>query len=1069
MIKDNKIHDYFADDIVNAGIHTSSTSSNWTIQNNRFYQTTSKTWQYNGSENAAIMITPATLTNPGVSQGFTITGNTIGYASANQTGTYTLLGNAFSPKAHFVGIHFKGLASAAALPTVISNNTIAAIGLLDNSSRGIGTNSPLVGILFESGVGTCNDNTIGSQTTNGSFVLDAFNAPNGGSIEVYGILNTSSNAFTSNNNNIGGITANAYVSPVIFAMRSTATGGATWTATGNNIGGTTANSIQTSSVVYGLYNNSGVGVFSSNVVRNLKGSSATGIWLAGTNTVQRNFIHSLNAGDITGIKVSNGSSMCRNNMVALGGNVDAAFIYGFNDLGGDNSFYNNSIYIGGTNYGAADSFALINSGSGTRNYSNNIFVNNRTNAGETGQNYILSIASASGLTADKNVYFGNAAANTFGVFNSAPVIDFAAWQTNIAQDLGSYFADPQYLDPAAATPNLHINPSVPTIVEGKGTASASVTDDYDAQSRDGLSPADIGADAGNFMVVPPTIISLSATSGCTGSSLVITGTYLAEVTQVFIGGTAAMITNTTSTSVTVTVGTGTSGTVSVYNGATATSAATFTVILQIAYYADSDGDGYGDASASVLSCTAVPGYVTNNSDCAPTDATQWRTGNFYVDADNDGYYNGNPNAVAICYGSVMPIGYAASILGTDCDDANSNAHPNHVEIAGNNIDDNCDGAVDETGPAIALIPSQCGSTLANIANTVYAQQTTVAQGYRFEVTNGANIRTYETATNAFSLLNLPGGVTYATTYAIRVAVKVSGFWRAYSSSCNITTPPLAATTNVIASQCGTILANIAATVYCNQVTSANQYRFEVTNSAATRTYDSAANRFSLTNLSGGATYGVTYSVRVALRFGGVWQDYGSVCNVSTPASPGITNLQPSQCGTTISNRWTTLYAIQVPDAQGYSFEVTNGATVRYYNTPVSRFALANLAGGVAAGTVYNVRVAVLYNGVYGNFGPACNVTTEAVISREAAAMLTAFDVKSYPNPFAGYFKLHVSTTSDEPLSMKVYDMIGKLLESKEINPMDLDVQEFGSSYAAGVYNVIVSQGSASETLRVVKR
>ena len=81
-----------------------------------------------------------------------------------------------------------------------------------------------------------------------------------------------------------------------------------------------------------------------------------------------------------------------------------------------------------------------------------------------------------------------------------------------------------------------------------------------------------------YSVLPPTITSLSNTSGCVGSSLVINGTNLTGATAVTIGGTAATITGNTATTVTVTVGTGTTGTVQVTtpNG-TATSAATFTV------------------------------------------------------------------------------------------------------------------------------------------------------------------------------------------------------------------------------------------------------------------------------------------------------------------------------------------------------------------------------------------------------------------------------------------------------------------------------------------------------------
>jgi len=78
--------------------------------------------------------------------------------------------------------------------------------------------------------------------------------------------------------------------------------------------------------------------------------------------------------------------------------------------------------------------------------------------------------------------------------------------------------------------------------------------------------------------IPPTITSLSATSGFCGSSLIINGTFLAKTQTVTIGGTPATIVGTTDTSVTVTVGIGTTGTISVTtNGGTATSAETFTV------------------------------------------------------------------------------------------------------------------------------------------------------------------------------------------------------------------------------------------------------------------------------------------------------------------------------------------------------------------------------------------------------------------------------------------------------------------------------------------------------------
>jgi hypothetical protein len=627
------------------------------------------------------------------------------------------------------------------------------------------------------------------------------------------------------------------------------------------------------------------------------------------------------------------------------------------------------------------------------------------------------------------------------------------------------------------------SPFNPVGVAGSGlnnTATAGTTIFYAACSSSNVCRTPV-----NFVINPlPTVnVGGAVTAICQGgTTAVLGGSFGGSATAAVwsdggAGGTFANNSGTTPGTATYTASpTSTSPvtlTLTTSGGSCGTTSANkqVTVNTGTTYYADTDSDGFGDPASSAIFCGAAPaGYVANNTDCAPADGTKWQTGNFYVDADNDGYYNGNPTPVSLCYGAAAPSGYTASIIGTDCDDANANANPNHVEIPGNTIDDNCDGTADEAGPVIGMIPSQCGTTMSNIAATIYSQQASGAEGYRFEVTNGSNVRTYDSATNSFSLVNLPGGVLYATTYSIRVAVKTAGFYRSYSGSCNITTPSAPATTVVIASQCGTTLANIANLIYCNQVTAANQYRFEVTDGVnPARTFDTSVNRFSLTNLAGGATYGVTYSVRVALRFGATWEPYGTACNITTPATPGVTSLIASQCGITISNRWVSLYANQVPDAQGYRFEVSDGVTTRFVDRAVSNFALGQVAGGVSANTVYTVRVAVLYNSVYGAFGAPCTVTTSAGFSRQAAAPVTVFEVKTYPNPFAATFKLDINTSSEALVSVKVYDMIGKLVESHEINATELGTQELGNRYSSGVYNVIVSQGENVETLRVIKR
>ena len=89
------------------------------------------------------------------------------------------------------------------------------------------------------------------------------------------------------------------------------------------------------------------------------------------------------------------------------------------------------------------------------------------------------------------------------------------------------------------------------------------------------------------------------------------------------------------------------------------------------------------------------------------------------------------------------------------------------------------------------------------------------------------------------------------------------------------------------------------------------------------------------------------------------------------------------------------------------------------------------------------------------------------IEAEAVIAKGNFAAVAYPNPFASTFAIQVKTSSQEVVYLKVYDMIGRLVEQRETNAKEITA--FGERYPSGVYNVVVTQGSVTETLRVVKR
>ena len=151
--------------------------------------------------------------------------------------------------------------------------------------------------------------------------------------------------------------------------------------------------------------------------------------------------------------------------------------------------------------------------------------------------------------------------------------------------------------------------------------------------------------------------------------------------------------------------------------------------VQLSFYQDMDLDGYGDANVLILECYEQPGFVANMDECDDNlvtyqdlDADGWGSSIpdpcgvdnnldcndmtssvqeatlFFEDQDGDGY--GNPDmAIYLCESQT---GFIPD--GTDCDDLNPSVFPNAVDIAGNDIDENCDG-LDGVGIAEDMMAS----------------------------------------------------------------------------------------------------------------------------------------------------------------------------------------------------------------------------------------------------------------------------------------------------------------------------------------------------------------------------
>jgi hypothetical protein len=372
--------------------------------------------------------------------------------------------------------------------------------------------------------------------------------------------------------------------------------------------------------------------------------------------------------------------------------------------------------------------------------------------------------------------------------------------------------------------------------------------------------------------------------------------------------------------------------------------------------------------------------------------------------------------------------------------------------------------------------NQCGTVLSTLGQAVKAVIIPTAQMYRYEVTNGASVQSIDSNRTSFTLTQFAGS-TNGTMYSVRVAVRIAGNWRGYGASCDIYTPSIVASsgvpvTKLRASQCGATLATIGSPIHSELVYGAQAYRFQLTNGATVTEVESPIYYMFLTDTAIG-TYGTTFSVKTAAKVNGIWGNYGAACSISTPALTAstipTTTISTPFCGATLAALNTKFSATLVYNAQGYRFEITNGAVVTIYDSPTYNLRLSDAGIVPTNGTTYAFRVAARVNGVYANYGASCNVTTPGASSSSRQIVEnTDFSLAAYPNPSNNAFKLQVNGSNSETVSVLVFDMTGRQIENKVVNANDIENISIGQNYSTGVYNVIVSQGMNTKTVRLVK-
>jgi hypothetical protein len=531
-------HTFIAMDI-SVGVGATTTVQNNTITNMAFSSGSTASPNWAGiSENYG---------NLGISS------NTIG-STTSATGISITKTNS-TTAANIYGIRISG-----GITNSVSNNTIGGITATGSGTIGVG----ITAINVSGGTtNTISGNTIGSATLPG--MLNSISSTSGAQA-VIGINVSGGTTNIISNNTIANLNNNYTSTSTAAQVKGISVSSGAATVSGNSIYNLTSTSTNTSAgnsaPVLGIGMSSGsVYTVTGNSIYNLLSSPASaavnvvGIFTNGTAgvTIAGNSIYALRTTStstgsiITGVDLAAGPTTLVNNMITLGLDNTGTSIttpITFRGIskgtGTACNLYYNSIYIGGTGVATtatSRTFAFQrNNQGGADNIINNIFVNARSNSGTGGgTHYAISFGpttgtggNITGVNLNYNDYYAPGTGGMMG-YTTADVATYTAgW---IAGDNYSYNVDPLFVNPTAATPDLHISTASPSYMESTGSPIAGITTDYDANIRFGYPGytgtglgVDIGADEFNGT---PAVAACSGTPNqgtATGPATVCSGT-----------------------------------------------------------------------------------------------------------------------------------------------------------------------------------------------------------------------------------------------------------------------------------------------------------------------------------------------------------------------------------------------------------------------------------------------------------------------------------------------------------------------------------------------------------------
>ncbi|UOK43676.1 MULTISPECIES: T9SS type A sorting domain-containing protein [Flavobacterium] len=574
-----------------SAIYAGAGNTDWTITNNKMYQTATRTFTV-----AGILYGIAFSNSAG--ENVKITGNTIGYADSTGAGNMVLAGSGVAGE--FQGIYFNSSPSATTVSN-INNNTFANISLASSTGRFFGiyngsgaasntiningnvvknivttTTTGVVNPIYAGQAATlnCNNNTIDNISRNG---IGSF----------YGINYAQCTNATFDSNIITNLSSTATTGTTTFAGFYANSASATETFTNNTISNLSSLSTQLIPI-YGIWNNISVAtgdrIFRNNTISDFSlPATGTGTMYGirmpnsgALNEISGNTIHTFTGGSsITGISIGGGATnnVFRNKIYGLStASTASVSLWGMYLSGGTtNNVYNNIIgNITATATTLAGTPSQVNgitaaAGTVALNLYNNTVVLSGTSSGANFGSTIIGCGPAVALLMRNNVFVNNCVATGTGVatmMRRAGVVGYDAASNNNLFYGQAYYTDnagatdylldtfknrlvnrdglsvsenPNFLSMVGSDANyLHINPAIPTQIESAGVNITSGATDFDGDTRNATTP-DLGAD--EFAGTPLTVVTINNV-GITPSGDQCTAVSRTVTANVTAGGTA---------------------------------------------------------------------------------------------------------------------------------------------------------------------------------------------------------------------------------------------------------------------------------------------------------------------------------------------------------------------------------------------------------------------------------------------------------------------------------------------------------------------------------------------------